>query len=112
MASGPPPAGWAGGGQGLTSPGGRMSDRSDARRTACGSLVPVADAAADGPSLGDLDRLALQQGVDRVADVLLGDLALVAVVVHRAGVADGAGLVEDEELRGVGRAEGLADLLA
>src|SRR5437868_3114905 len=66
----------------------------DADRTGVSSLR-VADVAALGPRLGDLDALALQHGVDGVAQVLLGDLVLVLAVIHRAGVADGPGLVED-----------------
>src|SRR5262245_57312188 len=76
------------------------------------SLRRIADAAADGPGLLDSGALALQQGVDRFAEVVLGDLGLILTVVHRAGVADLPLLVEDEELRRVGGAIGPAGGLA
>src|SRR5262245_10885454 len=75
--------------------------------------IAIVDVAANRFGLLDLDRLALQDGVNRVAEKLLLDLAFVGrAVVHRAGIADGLVLVDDEELRGVAGPVGLANLLA
>src|SRR5438034_465483 len=62
----------------------------------------VLHAATLGTRLLDRGSLALEQGVDRVAEIGLGHLGLVHVVIQRTGVADLPLLVEDEELRGVG----------
>src|SRR5271165_189060 len=64
---------------------------------------------------GFLDRggLAGEQGVNRVTQIMLGDLRLVpGVVVHGADVADLPLLVEDEEVRRGARTISAADRLA
>src|SRR5947209_792994 len=106
MKRGPPPTEWVGGGNDPGRPSGRPGEPGRSR------LTPVADAAADRAGLVDFDRLTLQEGVDGIPQVLLGDPVLVLAVVHRAGVADHAILVDDDELRGIGRPVGLADRLA
>src|SRR5271166_3597635 len=73
----------------------------------------VLHAATRGTSFLDLGGLAGEQGVNRVTEIMLGDLRLVhGVVVHGADVANLPLLVEDEEMRRVRCAIGVADHLA
>src|SRR5208282_4922148 len=73
----------------------------------------VLHAATRGASFLDRDWLPREQGVNGVTQIMLGDLRLVhGVVVHGADVADLPLLVEDEEVRRVRRAIGVADRLA
>src|SRR5271157_4688822 len=77
------------------------------------SVALVLHAATRGASFLDRGDLAGEQGVNRVTQIMLGDLRLVhGVVVHGADVADLPLLVEDEEVRRVRRAIGVADRLA
>src|SRR5271157_6564340 len=73
----------------------------------------VLHTATHGSSFLDRRGLAGEQGVNRVTQIMLGDLRLVpGVVVHRAHIADLPLLVEDEEVRRGGRTISVADRLA
>src|SRR5438046_1776952 len=72
----------------------------------------VLHTAALGTRLVDGRLFALEQGVDGVAEVGLGDFGLFLAIIQRAGVAELPLFVQDEELRGVRRAVGTPHRLA